>query len=267
MDKNGEMIAQLVVLLAVLNLQKVEPSKTEINILKNSRWGDAPLTPSAGNVADIFWPVEPMKKRHRPATPTLNQVNIETKSSVKGIVGRKPPLNLVIAAKKAVTKKKFYHIGNVARCTKDNIVEYLKSLDVETVSCFPVFKKSDKETKTPVLKKDGNEENLSTDETKPTSSDKSTSFRLCVDVKLANVIEDMDSWPEHVIANSFNKYFTNLVDGINVDVNDRNVTQYLNNPVSSSVSLCETNEFEVLNIVHGLRILILLVMMEYLISS
>ncbi|ESO12229.1 hypothetical protein HELRODRAFT_158698 [Helobdella robusta] len=179
-----------------------EPSKTEINILKNSRWGDAPLTPSAGNVADIFWPVEPMKKLHRPATPTLNQVNIETKSSVKGIVGRKLPLNLVIAANKAVTKQKFYHIGNVARCTKNNIVEYLKSLDVETVSCFPVFKKSDKETKTPVLKKDGNEENLSTDETKPTSSDKSTSFRLCVDVKFANVIEDMDSWPEHNIYES-----------------------------------------------------------------
>ncbi|ESN96764.1 hypothetical protein HELRODRAFT_163879 [Helobdella robusta] len=80
------------------------------------------------------------------------------------------PTQYKISASKIVYRKKFYHIGNVSKTCASNVVDHLESIDVKVLSCYPVFKRRD--------------DKIKLDETRP-----STSFRLCVDEKYAEIVE------------------------------------------------------------------------------
>ncbi|ESO08386.1 hypothetical protein HELRODRAFT_169213 [Helobdella robusta] len=80
---------------------------------------------------------------------------------------------------KVLYRKKFYHIGNVSKTCASNVVDHLESIDVKVLSCYPVFKRRD--------------DKIKLDETHP-----STSFRLCVDEKYAEIVERSSSWPNYV---------------------------------------------------------------------
>ncbi|ESO11733.1 hypothetical protein HELRODRAFT_166757 [Helobdella robusta] len=60
-----------------------------------------------------------------------------------------------------------------------NVVDHLESIDVKVLSCYPVFKRRN--------------DKIKLDETHP-----STSFRLCVDEKYAEIVERSSSWPDYV---------------------------------------------------------------------
>ncbi|ESN99293.1 hypothetical protein HELRODRAFT_162811 [Helobdella robusta] len=89
------------------------------------------------------------------------------------------PTQYKISASKVVHRKKFYHIGNVSKTCASNVVDHLESIDFKVLSCYPVFKRRD--------------DKIKLDETHP-----STSFRLCVDEKYAEIVERSSSWPDYV---------------------------------------------------------------------
>ncbi|ESN92858.1 hypothetical protein HELRODRAFT_164989 [Helobdella robusta] len=89
------------------------------------------------------------------------------------------PTQYKISASKVVYRKKFYDIGNVSKTCASKFVDHLESIDVKVLSCYPVFKRRD--------------DKIKLDENHP-----STSFRLCVDEKYAEIVERSSSWPDYV---------------------------------------------------------------------
>ncbi|ESO00228.1 hypothetical protein HELRODRAFT_176071 [Helobdella robusta] len=133
-------------------------------------------------------------------------------------IGKRQAAQSKISASKVIqNKKKFYHISNVNRCTSESIIEHLKLVDVEVLSCYPALKKSYAQALA--------------------NNDQSTSFRLCVDKKFASIVESADAWPEHVRVREW-LFNTNLVDSNNKSIinNDNGNNDGINNGGSNKGS-------------------------------
>ncbi|ESN96818.1 hypothetical protein HELRODRAFT_178613 [Helobdella robusta] len=117
-------------------------------------------------------------------------------------IGKRQAARSKMSASEVIqNKKKFYHTSNVNRCTSDNIIEHLKLVDVEVLSCYPALKKSYAQALA--------------------NNDQSTSFKLCVDNKFANIVESANAWPEHVRVREW-LFNINLMDSNNKSIINNN---------------------------------------------
>ncbi|ESO00605.1 hypothetical protein HELRODRAFT_175574 [Helobdella robusta] len=115
-----------------------------------------------------------------------NIVNTETgkkKKGVKKIIGNKDSEDCKLKANKILIKKSFFSVSNVMKCHRDDVVEYLKSNDINVLSCYPVLKRSE----------------MANDSTPDIENEHSTMFRVCVESCDSNKMKNPDIILKHII--------------------------------------------------------------------
>lgn len=160
-----------------LNVQLLVDKSVELKVnhdnkLPEIKQKSKQINPVLNDVCDDFTLVQNKKRLKYSSIAAL-------KASSTEIVGSLPTGVSKISASKILTRKRIFHVSNVNRCVAKDILEHLRSINVEAISCYPAFK-------------------ARKNEAKPDDSHPSTSFRLCIDAKHVDVILKDSSWPEHV---------------------------------------------------------------------
>ncbi|ESO10468.1 hypothetical protein HELRODRAFT_183625 [Helobdella robusta] len=165
-------------------------------------WSDAVKIPAEVNVlpltdkipvevdASPFTVVNRPRKNQNKNIPEMksdeNIVNTETgkkKKSVKKIIGNKDSEDCKLKANKILIKKSFFSVSNVIKCHRDDVVEYLKSNDINVLLCYPVLKRSE----------------MANDSTPDIENEHSTMFRVCVESCDSNKMKNPDIILKHII--------------------------------------------------------------------
>ncbi|ESN93561.1 hypothetical protein HELRODRAFT_180879 [Helobdella robusta] len=164
---------------AAPNIEKVRTSESIIknNAIVPQEKPNAVVTPTE-KIEQHFTLVK-SKKRPRinnsPGMDGRNQVNNDnngktvgnkiTKPTKKIIGNKKNDDNCKIEANKMLIKKSFFSMSNVQKCHRNDVSDYLKSIEVNVISCYPVVKRADTSTT----------DNTSNDDTE------STMIRVCIE--------------------------------------------------------------------------------------
>ncbi|ESN98664.1 hypothetical protein HELRODRAFT_162114 [Helobdella robusta] len=137
----------------------------------NLPWGD-----KSSELDDSGFTVVQRQVKH-PRTPT--EVS-KLPTLPKVIKGKCSKDNEHIQANKKLIKKAVYHVGNLKKCSKQRIIDFLLKHNVNTLGCFPLFKKSADVLNPP----------------KPTEDSESTSFKIIINVDVEEKFCDPEIWPE-----------------------------------------------------------------------
>ena len=154
----------------------------------NQLWSDTAENPelrqAQNNLStDGFTTV--VRRRHH--TNTSNKLITNQNVPRKPIKGTCTTENLNLKANRKLIEKSHFHVGNVGKCTKQKMVDFLSSQDINVISCFPLFKKSVDSSNHP----------------HPTSDSATTSFKVTIDSKDLDKFCNPNIWPEYIVINSW----------------------------------------------------------------
>ncbi|ESO10385.1 hypothetical protein HELRODRAFT_183709 [Helobdella robusta] len=119
-------------------------------------WADVVRTPTE-NIDQPFTVVQSKKRPRLNITPEMvERSNVNNESIIKSttkIMMEKPVRKIIgnkkndelckIKANKMLIKKSFFSMSNVQKCHRNDVIEYLKSIDINIISCFSVLKRTD----------------------------------------------------------------------------------------------------------------------------
>ncbi|ESO08437.1 hypothetical protein HELRODRAFT_169280 [Helobdella robusta] len=91
--------------------------------------------------------------------------------------------NCKIKANKMFIKKSFFSMSNVQKSHRNNVIDYLKSIEINVISCYPVVKRADTSTT----------DNTSNDDTE------STMFKVCIESCDAAKMKNPDLILQYII--------------------------------------------------------------------
>ncbi|ESO02494.1 hypothetical protein HELRODRAFT_161769 [Helobdella robusta] len=220
-------------------------------------WSDAIKIPAEVNVlpltdkipvevdASPFTVVNRPRKNQNKNIPEMksdeNIVNTETgkkKKGVKKIIGNKDSEDCKLKANKILIKKSFFSVSNVMKCHRNDVVEYLKSNDINVLSCYPVLKRSE----------------MANDSTPDIENEHSTMFRVCVESCDSNKMKNPDIILKHIIVKDWHfkekKPANNFVDSnfsdcfFTIDKNE--VCENVENSQQNIANICkiyDVNDF------------------------
>ncbi|ESN92677.1 hypothetical protein HELRODRAFT_164762 [Helobdella robusta] len=158
-------------------------------------WADV-RTPTE-NIDQPFTAVQSKKRPRLNITPEMvERSNVNNGSIIKSaienmmekpvrkIIGNKKNDELCkIKANKMLIKKSFFSMSNVQKCHRNDVMEYLKSIDINVISCFPVQKRTD----SPANESPNNDDC------------ESTMFRVCVESSDPAKMKNPDVILQHII--------------------------------------------------------------------
>ncbi|ESN96790.1 hypothetical protein HELRODRAFT_163913 [Helobdella robusta] len=159
-------------------------------------WADVVRTPTE-NIDQPFTVVQSKKRPRLNITPEMvERSNVNSGSIIKSvtenmmekpvrkIIGNKKNDELCkIKANKMLIKKSFFSMSNVQKSHRNDVMEYLKSIDINVISCFPVLKRTD----SPANESPNNDDC------------ESTMFRVCVESSDAAKMKNPDVILQHII--------------------------------------------------------------------
>ena len=130
----------------------------------------------------------------------------KTEKITKKIIGKMEQKDTLIKASKEFIKKKVCYLGNISPCSVDTIKEHLSKINVNFITCYPVFKKT-KSSGNSNTNLEPNDENVKTDSMDKarnkdeafSPTDMSSSFRLCITSEATTNMFNPDNWPRYVV--------------------------------------------------------------------
>ena len=135
-----------------------------------------------------------------------SNVNKSGSSKDARIIGKSTKGNLILKADKPFTKRRFFYVGNISKCEESLVKEYLQSINVRCISCYPVLRSA---------RKNGNQTDGSVDPPgegatggeDARKSKASTAFRVCINEDDVAIFTNVDNWAEDVIIRNRNWEF------------------------------------------------------------
>ncbi|ESN90560.1 hypothetical protein HELRODRAFT_182391 [Helobdella robusta] len=190
-----------------------DTTRTPTNNIKPT-WGDrvAMDIPSDDNQSDDnFTLVQRNKNKNKPRTLPLvvaksaATLSVQRKQKIdqtKKVIGRKNDCSSTIRPMKMEPRKKLVYVGKLDQCTSEDVINHLKSINVNAISAIPLTKS--------IFNKKSSTNNDNNNNSQTSDSKTSAAFRiLFLESDLDKVLNE-DNWPNGVVLHEW-CFFNNHV--------------------------------------------------------